>query len=146
MVKKVQSLSGKLAALSRFLSRSAERTLSFFKTLKEEILAGGKIEWTETTEEAFVSPKKHLQDLPALTTLMPRETLYLYLAATEDTLSGMLIKEENSVQRPIYFMNKLVQGAEKRYLGAEKLFLALVHASRQLKHYFQAYPISVLTN
>ncbi|GKG12882.1 hypothetical protein Tco_0347119 [Tanacetum coccineum] len=33
-LKEMQSLSGKLAALNRFLSRSAERALAFFKTLK----------------------------------------------------------------------------------------------------------------
>ena len=33
-LKEVQSLNGKLAALSRFLSKGADRSLPFFKTLK----------------------------------------------------------------------------------------------------------------
>lgn len=36
-LQEVQSLNGKLAALSMYLSRSAEKTLTFFKTLKKSI-------------------------------------------------------------------------------------------------------------
>ncbi|GKF49441.1 hypothetical protein Tco_0142692 [Tanacetum coccineum] len=35
IIKEVQSLNGKLAGLNRFLSKSAEKSLSLFKTLKK---------------------------------------------------------------------------------------------------------------
>lgn len=145
-VKELQSLNGKLAALNRFLSKSAERALPFFKTLKEGILEGGKIAWTEAAEQAFVSLKHYLQQLPALTTPSPGEMLYLYIATTAEALSAVLLREEAGVQRPIYYVNKLLKGPETRYPVVEKLVLALVHASRRLKHYFQAHPVTVLTN
>ncbi|GKE97464.1 reverse transcriptase domain-containing protein [Tanacetum coccineum] len=53
-LKEMQSLSGKLATLKRFLSRSAEKSLPFFETLKD-ITKENKDEdrWTESAEKAF---------------------------------------------------------------------------------------------
>ncbi|GJY33723.1 reverse transcriptase domain-containing protein [Tanacetum coccineum] len=53
-LKKMQSLSGKLATLKRFLSRSAKKSLPFFETLKD-ITKENKEEyrWTENAKKAF---------------------------------------------------------------------------------------------
>nr|GEX58572.1 putative ribonuclease H-like domain-containing protein [Tanacetum cinerariifolium] len=47
---------------------------------------------------------------------------------------------------PIYFLSKVLQGAELNYPTLEKLVLALVHAARRLRRYFQAHTITVLTS
>nr|GEV88133.1 hypothetical protein [Tanacetum cinerariifolium] len=67
-LKEMQSLSGKLAALNRFLAKSAERSLPFFNTLKN-ITKENKHEyrWTKEAEEAFKQMKKLIMDLPSLT-------------------------------------------------------------------------------
>ena len=62
-VKEVQQLIGRLAALNRFLSKSAEKSLPFFKTLG----ARRKFEWTKECEEAFGDLKKYLREVPLLT-------------------------------------------------------------------------------
>ena len=46
---------------------------------------------------------------------------------------------------PVYYISKTLVDAETRYLLLEKLVLALVHATRKLPHYFQAYTVFVLT-
>ncbi|GJU81109.1 reverse transcriptase domain-containing protein [Tanacetum coccineum] len=58
-LKEMQSLSGKLASLNRFLAKSAERALPFFNTLKN-ITKENKHEfrWTTEAEEAFQQMKK----------------------------------------------------------------------------------------
>lgn len=43
-------------------------------------------------------------------------------------------------------MSRALHGPEVRYTGMEKLVLALVHAARRLRPYFQAHPIFVLTS
>jgi hypothetical protein len=48
-IKDVQKLMGSLAALSRFISRLAERALPFFKLLQKS----GPFFWTEEAEQAF---------------------------------------------------------------------------------------------
>ena len=58
----------------------------------------------------------------------------------------MLIREENRVQKPVYCISKILMGAENRYVKIEKLAYALLIAARKLRHYFQAHPITVLTD
>ena len=58
----------------------------------------------------------------------------------------MLVKEEDKVQKPVYYISKVLIGAETRYLKIEKLAYALIIAARKLRHYFQAHPIVVFTN
>ncbi|GJU26012.1 hypothetical protein Tco_1164633 [Tanacetum coccineum] len=41
--------------------------------------------WTEDVERAFQEMKKLIIELPSLTTLMPKETLFVYLATSKDT-------------------------------------------------------------
>ncbi|GJV72733.1 hypothetical protein Tco_1492728 [Tanacetum coccineum] len=65
----MQSLAGKLAALNRFFSRSAEKSLPFFKTLKDITKENRHdYRWTEKAENAFQEFKKMILDLLALTT------------------------------------------------------------------------------
>ncbi|GKA14236.1 reverse transcriptase domain-containing protein [Tanacetum coccineum] len=47
---------------------------------------------------------------------------------------------------PIHYVSRSLQGAKTNYAPIEKLALALVHASRRLRRYFQAHPIKVITN
>lgn len=58
--------------------------------------------------------------------------------------SSALIKEENGVQRPVYYTSQAFQGAEGRYMKMEKMALSLVIASRKLRPYFQAHTIMVM--
>src|SRR4051812_31897878 len=48
-IKGVQQLTGRLAALSRFISRLGERTLPFYQLLRK----GEKFEWTKEVRNAF---------------------------------------------------------------------------------------------
>ncbi|GJZ83437.1 hypothetical protein Tco_0648610 [Tanacetum coccineum] len=63
-LKDMQSLNGKLAALNRFLAKSAERSLPFFNTLKN-ITKKNKHEdkWTIKADEAFQQMKRLILDL-----------------------------------------------------------------------------------
>ncbi|KAL2245958.1 UNVERIFIED_CONTAM: Gag-Pol polyprotein [Sesamum indicum] len=45
-----------------------------------------------------------------------------------------------------YYISKMLQGAEKKYIQIEKLALSLVTTARKLRPYFQSHPIVVLTN
>jgi hypothetical protein len=90
-VKDVQKLTGSLAALSRFISRLAERALPFFKLLRKS----GPFSWTEEAEQAFQELKQHLVSLPILVAPEPKEPLYLYIAVAAEPVSMVLV-----VKRP----------------------------------------------
>ncbi|GJS04389.1 reverse transcriptase domain-containing protein [Tanacetum coccineum] len=57
-------------------------------------------------------------DLPALITPLPKETLFVYLAASKEAVSAVLLV----------------------------MALALRHVSRRLRRYFEAHPITVITD
>ena len=70
----------------------------------------------------------------------------MYLSATDQAVGAVLLVEQNKVQTPIYYVSRVLTDPEKRYSILEKLVLALVHASRRLRRYFQGHPVIVLTN
>ncbi|GJZ59213.1 reverse transcriptase domain-containing protein [Tanacetum coccineum] len=134
-------LRGKLSSLNRFLSKSAEKSLPFFKTLKKS-----DFQWTAEVEMAFKKMKKLIAELPMLTAPKEKEELIMYLAAAKEAISVVLMTERDGKQMPIYFVSRALQGPEVNYTQMEKLILALVSASKRLKRYFQAHTIVVITD
>ncbi|XP_071739859.1 uncharacterized protein [Rutidosis leptorrhynchoides] len=72
--KEVQSLNGSLAALTRFLSRAADRSLPFMKVLKS-CLNKRDFKWTKEAENAFQNIKQLLKELPTLTAPIAGENI-----------------------------------------------------------------------
>ncbi|GKA93787.1 reverse transcriptase domain-containing protein [Tanacetum coccineum] len=144
-MKEVQSLNGKLAGLNRFLSKSADKSLPLFKTLKK-CTKKGDFRWTTEAEEAFTQLKQHIAALPTLVAPRPGEELIMYLSATHGAISAVLLTDRDSVQTPVYFVSKALKETEINYSAMEKLILALVFAAKRLRRYFQAHPIVVITD
>jgi len=63
---------------------------------------------------------------------------------TEKAISSVLQQEQDQVQKPIYFISKVLQGPEVRYHAIEKAALAVVFSARRLRHYFQSFTIIVM--
>nr|GFD31130.1 reverse transcriptase domain-containing protein [Tanacetum cinerariifolium] len=103
-IKEVQSLNGKLASLNRFLSKSAEKFLPLYKTLKK-CIKKGDFHWTAEARQAFKQLKQHLSKLPLLVAPKPKEELIVYLSATYRAISAVLMTEREATQTPIYFIS-----------------------------------------
>ncbi|GJS09475.1 reverse transcriptase domain-containing protein [Tanacetum coccineum] len=144
-IKDVQKLNGKLASLNRFLSKSAEKSLPFFKTLKN-CTKKSDFQWTPEAEEAFKQMKKLIAELPTLTAPREREELIIYLAAAKEAISAVLMTDREGRQIPVYFVSRTLRGPEVNYTPMEKLVLALLSASKRLKRYFQAHTVVVITS
>ena len=86
-IKDVRRLTDCVAAMSRFISKSAERALPFFKILKKT----APMEWTPETEAALQDLKKYLSSASVLVAPKPQEPLLLYLAATNQVVSTALV-------------------------------------------------------
>ena len=141
-IKEVQSLNGRVTALTRFISRSTDKCRPFFQILKGD----GRLEWNDECEQAFAKLKEYLGKPPVLAKPLEGETLFLYLAVSEYAVSAVLVREEERNHQPIYYVSKALIGPETRYSGIEKLALALVIAAKKLRPYFLAHSIVVLTN
>ncbi|KAL5852015.1 hypothetical protein ACOSQ3_007133 [Xanthoceras sorbifolium] len=92
-LKEFQHLTGCLAALNRFIARSTDKCLPFFKAINK----GKGVEWTEECDEAFHQLKTYLGKAHVLSKPLPNETLYLYLSVTDAATSSVLIREEKGV-------------------------------------------------
>ncbi|XP_024006422.1 uncharacterized protein LOC112082935 [Eutrema salsugineum] len=140
--REVQRLTGRIAALNRFISRSTDKCLPFY-----QLLRGNKhLEWNEKCEEAFAELKKYLCTLPALSKPETGETLYLYIAILEFAVSSVLVREDHGEQKPIFYTSKSLDGSEYRYPTLEKFAFAVVISERKLRPYFQSHSIVVLTD
>ena len=60
-------------------------------------------------------------------------------------VSLVLVRIDNGMQRPVYYVSKSLHEAKVRYLPLEKAILTMVHATHKLPHYFQSHTIVVLT-
>nr|GEX38903.1 reverse transcriptase domain-containing protein [Tanacetum cinerariifolium] len=94
-IKEVQSLNGKLSSLNRFLSKSAEKSLPLFQTLKR-CIKKSDFHWTAEEEQAFNQLKQHLSELPLLVAPKPKEELIIYLFATYRAISASLMTERGT--------------------------------------------------
>ncbi|GKV13663.1 hypothetical protein SLEP1_g24648 [Rubroshorea leprosula] len=148
-VKDIQRLTGRVAALYRFISKLADKCLPFFKimrsaTQKDESGKQKKFEWSQECQTAFDELKSYLSSPPLLTKAIDGEILYLYLGISDEAISSVLVREEAKQQKPIYYISSVLHGAELRYPIAEKAALAVVTSARKLRPYFQSHPIIVL--
>ncbi|KAK3010861.1 hypothetical protein RJ639_012967 [Escallonia herrerae] len=96
--------------------------------------------------KSFEELKTYLSSPPLLSKPLPGENLFLYLSVTEAAVSTVLIKEEDGVQKPIYYISKVLQDVETRYPKIDKIALALIISARLLRPYFQSHTIIILTD
>ncbi|MBS2634147.1 hypothetical protein KFY46_25805, partial [Salmonella enterica subsp. enterica serovar 1,4,[5],12:i:-] len=120
-VKQVQQLTGRIAALNRFVPRAAERSLPFFKTLRR----AQKFNWGEEQSKAFRELKQYLATMIKLSPPAQGKDLLLYLAVSESAVSAAIVQETEIEgilkQLPAYFVSEALSGAKKSYSELEKL-------------------------
>ena len=129
------------AALNRFISRSADRCRPFFQLLYK----WKRFEWTEECSSAFQQLKEYLSRPSIMSKPEQEEVLFAYIAIVSHTVSLVLVRNDDGVQRSFYYVRKSLHEAEIRYLLLERAILAVVHATRKHPHYFQAHTVMVLT-
>ena len=74
----------------------------------------------------------------------PGEELFLYLAISLAAVNAALVKEEDRVQKPVYYTSRAFRGTEERYPSMEKLAFTLVIVACKLKSYSQVHTMIVL--
>ena len=138
-IKEVQRLTGRVAALSRFVSKASDKCQPFFQVLKKAF------QWDTKCEEAFSALKTYLSSPPILVSPIEGKILTLYLVVSDFSTSAVLVRDKERVQHPVYYCSRALRGEEERYPRMEKLILALVTTARKLHPYFQAHTIEVPT-
>jgi hypothetical protein len=81
-VKDVQKLTGRVAALNRFIPKAAERSLPFFQVLR----SSKNFQWSETQKQAFKELKDYLSNMTKLCPPEPRSPLLLHVSASNSAV------------------------------------------------------------
>jgi hypothetical protein len=147
-LKGVQKVLGCLAALSRFISRLGEKGLPLYRLLKKH----ERFSWTVEAQEALDKLKATLARAPILTPPQDCDPLYLYIAATTQVVSTVIVVERTEeghalpVQRPVYYISEVLSETKARYPQIQKLLYVVVLARRKLRHYFEAHPVTMVSS
>jgi hypothetical protein len=116
-LKGVQKVLGCLAALSRFISRLGEKGLPVYRLLKKH----ERFSWTVEAQEALDKLKATLTHALILTPRQDGEHLYLYIAATTQVVSAVIVVERTEeghalpVQWPVYYVCEVLSKTKARY-------------------------------
>ena len=90
------------AALNRFISRSADRCRPFFQLLYK----WKRFEWTEECSSSFQQLKDYLSRPSIMSKPEQEEVLFAYIAIVSHTVSLVLVRNDDGVQRPVYYVSK----------------------------------------
>ncbi|RVW26406.1 Transposon Tf2-11 polyprotein [Vitis vinifera] len=83
--KELQRLTGKLVALGRFIARFTDELRPFFLAIRKAGTQG----WTDNCQNALERIKHCLMHPPILSSPIPKEKLYMYLAVSEWAISAV---------------------------------------------------------
>ena len=88
---------------------------------------------------------------PLLVTPTENEPMLLYIAATNQVVSTALVVERaeegkiHGVQRPVYYLSKVLSPTKQRYPHYQKLAYGVYFTARKLRHYFVTHQIIVVS-
>ena len=97
-------------------------------------------------QQVFEDLKVYLSSAPLLSPSKSSEELFLYLAVSLTAVNATFVRDEDKVQKPVYFTSRAFQDAKEKYPLMEKLAFALVTIAHKLKPYFQAHTVIVQTD
>ena len=144
-LKQVQKLAGCVAALSRFISRLGEKALPLYRLLRRT----DHFEWMDAATAGLEEIKTLIASNPILAVPNIGEPMLLYIAATHQVVSVVLVIEREvdghkfPLQKPVYYVSTILTPCKSWYPHYQKIAYAVFMASRKLRHYFQECSITV---
>ena len=133
---------GRLQYISCFIAKLIDIYEPIFRLLRKN----QPTVWNDDCQCAFEKIKECLISSPVLVPPIPRCPLLLYLSVSDMALGCMLAQLDDSrKERAIYYLSKGMLEYECRYIMIERLYLALVWATRRLRHYVTEYSILLVS-
>ena len=113
-----------------------------FQLLKKEV----PTVWNKQCQEAFEKIKSYLMKPPILVPPALKKPLLLYLTTTDTAMGALLAQylEETRKENAIYYISKKMMPYKEKYSPLEKTYVALIWATRKLRHYMLAYKVLLI--
>ena len=94
------------------------------------------IVWYDQCQKAFKKIQTILVNPYTIVASIPRKPLLLYIANMEQSLRALLAQNQEGVEKPVYYISRLMKAPELRYSTVEKVCLSLVFTVMKFNHYF----------
>ena len=123
-----------MAALSRFISLLGEKAQPLYRLL----WCTEHFEWTDAATAGLEEIKAILATNPILAAPNVGEPMLLYIAATHQVVSTVLVVEQEMdghkfpLQKPVYYVSTVLTPCKSRYPHYQKIAYAVFMASRKL--------------
>ena len=102
--------------------------------------------WNDDCQLAFENIKEYLLSPSVLVPPMLGRPLLLYLSVLDMALGCMLAQlDDSGKEQAIYYLSKRMLEYEMRYVMIECLYLALVWATKRLRHYIAEYSVHLIS-
>eukprot|EP00261_Vitis_vinifera_P037221 XP_019078464.1 PREDICTED: uncharacterized protein LOC109123373 [Vitis vinifera] len=138
----VRGFLGRLQYISRFIARLTDICEPIFRLLRKS----QPTVWDDQCQRAFERIREYLLSPPVLAPPTPGRPLLLYLSVSDVALGCMLAQlDDSGKDRAIYYLSKRMLDYETRYVMIERYCLALVWATRRLRHYMTEYSVHLIS-
>src|SRR3954465_9414864 len=102
--------------------------------------------WDQACQGAFDEIKHYLTTPPVLVPPTQGKPFFLYVRSMERSLGALLVqKSDEGHEQAIYYLSRMMVGAEHCYNPIEKECLALVFAVQEMQHYLAGQTIHVVS-
>jgi hypothetical protein len=92
--------------------------------------------WNEACEQFFQWMKTSLITLPKLIVLNWTKKFHVHTNASNYAIGTMLVQNlDDTIDKPIYYANQLMIGAEMNYSTTKKEALAMMYVIKKFHHY-----------
>ena len=140
--KEVRGFIGRLQYISRFIAKLTTICEPIFKLLRKN----QPVIWDDRCQATFETIKNYLMNHPVLQPPRPGKVLILYLAIENDAIGAMLAQESGGkAEHAVYYLSKKLLPYEANYSLVEKTCLAVIWATKKLRHYFQSYQVQAVS-
>ena len=99
--------------------------------------------WTEITQEAFETLKKHLINTPILCILDQEKPFVVATDVSDFAVGAVLCQDQGKGLQPVAYTSRKMNPAERRYATHEKELLAIIHALRVWRVYLEGRKFSI---
>ncbi|KAJ1405755.1 hypothetical protein SESBI_25668 [Sesbania bispinosa] len=101
--------------------------------------------WGRAQLDSFDKIKQIITSPQVMSPPLTQHPLRIYIAVTDKSISGLIAREIEGVERPVCYLSRVLKDVETRYPQQERHCLALVYATQKYRHYFQAHTMEVMT-
>jgi RNase H-like domain found in reverse transcriptase len=119
-----------LAYIKHFIANLSGKIQPFTRLTKTDIL----FKWDGECQQAFDEIKVYLLNSPVFAAPIPRKELILYTTALDGSLGALLAQKKwEGNQNALYYLSRMMVGAEHGYSPIEKHWLVLIFMVKKLR-------------